>query len=235
MWIIACIVLIGLSWPSWWKHYTIWRWRRKLALNKHCTTFERLFASMDGFALSRRARIGCDAMEYVYGEIEFVPFIALLSLVRPDINTIFYDLGSGTGKAVIACSLVFEVRKSCGIELFYELHHAALKQHRHLSHITQSLQPHHTNNAQRIHFIHDDFLQTDFSDATLIFINATGLFGPTWEALNKKLASMTSPLTVITTSKTLTSETFIVIKKTNVQMSWGIVNAYIHQRLPSST
>ena len=68
------------------------------------------------------ARQKQDAIEYVYGEIEFLPFIALLSLDKPDSKTVFYDLGSGIGKAVLACAMVYPVHKSVGVELLPELY-----------------------------------------------------------------------------------------------------------------
>ena len=36
---------------------------------------------------------------------------------------------------------------------------------------------------------------------------------------------------IITTSKPLISENFVLKKNTKVQMSWGIVPAYIHYRI----
>lgn len=76
-------------------------------------------------------------MEYSYGEIEFFSFIALLSLINPNENTVFYDLGSGTGKAVIACGMVFPVQKSIGIELFPELYLHSCQQVEQLAAIKQ--------------------------------------------------------------------------------------------------
>jgi len=218
--------LIALSYSYWWRKTQIKRWRRTLQLDKHLPIFQRLFAHVDGFALSQKARAQHDAMEYVYGEIDFLAFVALLSLVQPDANTIFYDLGSGTGKAVMACAMVFNVKKSCGIELFHELHHSALKQQQRLVKL-----PSYMKKAQTIHFINHDFLIADFNEATLIFINATGLFGASWEALNDRLAHTAMCQTVITTSKKLTTKAFTVSRITNVQMSWGVVNAYIQHRV----
>ena len=234
MWTIFLLFLIpfALSCPRWWRLFTIQRWRTALALDTHFTAFQLLFADMNGFALSRQARSKRDAMEYVYGEIDFISFIALLSLVKPGSDTVFYDLGCGTGKAVFACAMVFNVQKSCGIELFNELYSAALQQQRRLYHLT-SVPSNPTADylvkAKTIHFIHDNFLHADFNDATLIFINAAGFFGPTWQALNQRLEQITTRVTVITTSKKLTSTAFTMIKMTQVQMSWGVVNAYIHQ------
>ncbi len=203
------------------------RWSNALALDQHDNHYQQLYADIDGFALSRLARMPHDAMEYTYGEIDFISFIALLSLTHPDTNTIFYDLGSGTGKAVVATAMVFNVQKSAGIELFNTLHQAAVKQQQRLQQ-----HPDYQGNAHAIHFINADFLHHDFSDATLIFINATALFGETWIALNQRLTETKPGTTIITTSKKLKSDAFIVKKMTPVSMSWGRVNAYIQQRVP---
>lgn len=175
--------------------------------------------------MSREARAEHDAIEYTYGEIDFIPFIALLSLTKPDEQTIFYDLGSGTGKAVLACAMVFNVQKSCGIEIFPQLHHAALMQQQRLLEL-----PDYKMKAAHIDFINMDFLQTGISDATLIFINTTALFGETWLALNNYLKHVKIYTTIITTSKKLLSDDFVVKRITTVQMSWGLVDAYIQER-----
>lgn len=229
MWIILILLLAvcAISYPRWKRKATITRWRKSLDLDTHYRNYQQLFKDVDGFALSRQARAGHDAMEYTYGEIDFISFIALLSLAKPDNNTIFCDLGSGTGKAVLACAMVFNIKKSYGIELFSTLHHAAIKQQKRL----QRLSDHYSEKATRIHFIHADFLHADFSDATLIIINATAFFGETWITLNQRLKKLKPGTIIITTSKKLSTDVFILKKITTVQMSWGLVNAYIQQRI----
>lgn len=224
--LFSLLILSGLAIPRWWRRLKILRWQRVLALNKHQAVFNRLFAGVDGYTLSRQARKGRDAIEYTYGEIVFVPFISLLSLVKPDSNTVFYDLGSGVGKAVFACAMVFNVNRSCGVELFSTLHDAASEQ---LSRIGQL--PDYQAPAKKIHFINDNFLHTNFSDATLIFINASAFFGETWFLLNQRLAELNPEVTIITTTKKLSSDFFIVTQTTKVQMSWGVVNTYIHRHI----
>lgn len=209
----------------WWRRITIQRWRAALALDKHEPIFAQLYAEVDGFALSRAARDKHDATDYVYGEIDFLSFIALLSLVKPNKKTVFYDLGSGTGKAVLACAMVFDVLESNGIELFGALHNQACNQQEALCSLLA-----YTEIANNIHFIHDDFLQANLNNATLVFINATGFIGETWIAISRRLAAASSCTTVISTSKALKSDAFTVTKITHVQMSWGVVKAYIHQR-----
>lgn len=206
------------------------RWQKSLNLQKHSHAFHQLYQSSNGFLLSQKARREHDLIEYTYGEIEFFSFIALLSLINPDENTVFYDLGSGTGKAVLACSMVFPVRKSIGIELFPELYLHACKQAAHL--VTMK---HYENQAKKIKFILGDFLEVHLKDATLIFINATAFFGSTWNKLGAIVNELPQLNTIITTSKPLSCSNFGVLKQTKVQMSWGVVSAYIHTRKTNLT
>jgi hypothetical protein len=227
-WIVLFLLLaLFIAWYSKHRRQTqINQWMDALHLNKHALIYHRLYKPIDGFSLSLQARLGLDAFEYVYGEIDFMTFIALLSLAKPNQDTVFYDLGSGVGKAVIACAMVFNVKKSCGIELFQTLHQCAETQHQKLSKL-----PTYQKKSDAIHWIHGDFLTMDFSDATLIFINATGFFGEHWEQLNARLTGALSCQTVITTSKKLRSHAFTLTRTTSVRMSWGIVTAYIHHRI----
>lgn len=227
---MALLIIILLALLLLLYHYSkqkraIKRWYHTLSLKEHHTHFHRLYDDLNGFILSKAARKERDAMEYTYGEIDFIAFIALIHSTKPTSETIFYDLGSGIGKAVLACAMVFNVKKSCGIELFDLLHQAALNQQQQLQ-----LLPAYQNKATRICFIQGNFLEIDFSDATLIFINSTAFFGETWELLNQRLEQLNEEVIIITTTKKLISSQFQIIKILKVQMSWGIVTAYIHQK-----
>lgn len=202
------------------------RWKNQHNLTRHFPVYQQLYQPINGFALSRQARRMNDALEYLYGEIEFLPFIALLSLTKPNRQTVFYDLGSGTGKAVIACAMVFPVKKSCGIELFQPLHQAAQSRKNSLSECSG-----YSEAANTVSFIQDNFLNCAWQEATLIFINATAFIGETWSALNQKLQSLAIGTIVITTTKPLCAgDAFELIQTTRVEMSWGWVNAYIQKR-----
>ncbi|MBA2651343.1 MAG: methyltransferase [Tatlockia sp.] len=202
------------------------RWRLALELDKHAPVFQKLYADIDGFALSRQARKEQDAIEYLYGEIIFEPFIALLSLCNPNSSTVFYDLGSGTGKAVLACAMVFDINKSYGIELFPSLNKTALSQQQRLSKIAG-----YQSKADSIRFINNDFLKIDLVEASLIFINSTAFFGESWDAVSRHLEQIKSGALVISTSKSLHSRCFITVRKTEVAMSWGYVTAIIQRRI----
>lgn len=229
-WLYAVIVMLMaaggvLRCPHWVRRYRLWRWRKHLSLDQHQTAHRQLYASVDGYALSLEARKTENAMEYVYGEIKFLPFIALLSLIPLDKNTVFYDLGSGVGKAVLACAMTFHLHKCCGVELFANLHQTACRQRQKLKRL-----PLYHNKANSIHFYHGNFLDVDLQEANVIFINATSFFGETWEKLNQRLDNLTCCHTVITSSKPLISRHYQLAATTKVEMSWGIVAAYIHKR-----
>ena len=207
------------------KQFRIYQWQKSLNLPEHAQAFQELYQNINGFILSKKGRQDHDALDYVYGEIEFLTFIALLSLVNPDEKTVFYDLGSGVGKAVLACAMVFPVRKSVGVEIIPELYFGACKQVRQLANMENYIEQSH-----KIEFILGDFLEVTLEEATIIFINSTALFNPTWEKLCMRLELLENLRTVITTSKTLPSKHFTVVNQTRVKMSWGVVFAYVHVR-----
>ncbi|KTD34430.1 methyltransferase [Legionella moravica] len=213
--------------PKMLRRFKIQRWQHSLNLPKHAQVFKQLYTEVDGFSLSRLARHNQkeDAIEYTYGEIEFLPFIALLSLVSPDCDTVFYDLGCGVGKAVIACGMVYPVRKSIGVEILPELYSSACAQIQKLA-----ANPDYRTQTQCIQFINSDLLDVDLNEATLVFINSTTFFGTTWERVNSMLSHLPQIHTVITTSKPLLNREFTMITRTKLQMSWGIVPAFIHIR-----
>lgn len=220
-----CLALFCLA-KKFWHKLQVWDWKRQLRLPKHLHTLQSISTDIDGFKLSKLARANQDAMEYVYGEIDCISFVALLSLAKPNTATVFYDLGSGIGQTVLACAMIFNVKKSCGIELFPHLHHAAIQQLEQLN-----TWPVYQEISKKIHFICGDFLKTDFADATLIFISATAIFGENWNLLNRRIDSLSSSPTIISTSKPLMSKSYAIIHQTKVQMSWGIVSAYIQTKI----
>ena len=220
------LFLVFFSYRSVLQRYQRWQWQNRLQLKKHLPTLEMISAPINGFELSRLARQDSDAYEYVYGEIDSQSFIALLSLIGPDSSTVFYDLGSGSGKTVLACAMVFEVKKACGVELFPILDQSAKQQLAQLKLLNE-----YQNKAEKVSFICGSFLDIDLSEATIIFISATGLFGETWEKLNYQLEQLTHGPIIVTTSKKLKSKDFTTTHQTRVKMSWGVVNAYIQQSI----
>ncbi|HRD69921.1 MAG TPA: hypothetical protein PK657_07235 [Legionella sp.] len=207
------------------RYLRVKRWKNSLNLREHARVFQNLYQDVDGYGISRKAREKMDAFAYTYGEIDFLSFIALLSLVKPNENSVFYDLGSGTGKAIIAAAMVYPMKKTCGIELFAELHIRACQQKKILTTYER-----YQKVAATVEFIQGDYFLIDMNDATVIFINSTALFGEEFENLSNKLNLLPHLQVIITTSKPLLASNFSPFITTKVQMSWGVVTAYIQLR-----
>src|SRR4051794_33417910 len=88
---------------------------------------ERIFDDVAGYQLSHadRRRLGIEDRSFVYGEIAEGPFLEALAEAKPQAGEVFYDLGSGTGRAVIAAAAAFPFGRAVGIELLEGLVQAA--------------------------------------------------------------------------------------------------------------
>lgn len=168
-----------------------------------------------------RKRLKLDSDAFIYGEIQFLSFFTLLDRVHPQPNEIFYDLGSGTGKAVLAAVLFFDIAKAYGIELLPSLSRVANRQLQKVIEQVSDLPP--------VQFIQGDFLQYDFSDGDIIFVNATCLSYYTWEAMLEKLAKLKPGSRVIVTTKKIQQPQFQLQYQGLDLMSWGMnsVNIYL--------
>ena len=61
-----------------------------------------------------------------YGEVSAASFARCLEWVTPVAGEVFYDLGSGTGKAVLTAAALHPLAAAYGIEIQPRLHEAAL-------------------------------------------------------------------------------------------------------------
>ncbi|MCS5711364.1 hypothetical protein [Candidatus Berkiella aquae] len=151
-----------------------------------------------------------------YGEIELCAFLDLLAQVNPTQQDILYDLGSGAGKTVIAAKLRYPALTVKGIERLEPL-----------CRLAQVVTPPDITN---VYYINHDFLEINFSDATLIFINATGFSHALWEPLMAKLVQLKPTTKIILTSKTLPETAFIQHYAGMEKMNWGLCSTYIYEK-----
>ena len=219
---IAAIGVILLFLPKFHRQWRLWRWRNSLSLNKKKQFFKELFQDVNGFQLSKQARRKNDEMALTYGEIQFESFVALLCQIELNANSIFCDLGSGTGKAIIACSLVFDIKKCIGIELLTPLHEAAMQVKNKLNQIDGI-------KAHKIEYINADFMENMPEDITIVFINASAFFGEMWQKIVERLERLPHLQHIITT-KPIESHTFEVCHHSLITMSWGLVDATIYRK-----
>lgn len=169
--------------------------------------------------------------EFIYGEIDFLSFYTILERTSPSTKDVFYDLGSGSGKAVLSAILFFNVNKSIGIELLPPLYEQSNTQ---LEKAIQQFQQHddekeYLPQMERVQFINDSFLHYDFGDADIIYVAATCLSDPTWNELISRMAGLKPGSRIIVTTRMIHHKQFESIYQGVELMSWGLCPVRIYK------
>lgn len=176
--------------------------------------FDELYEDVGGYkvSLEGRRKLGFHDSAFTYGEVEPEEFIQIINKASPRTGEIFYDLGSGTGKAVILASMFFDFARAIGIEYVHGLHYTALEV------LKKYRQAAGKNNVE---FIQRDFLEHSFSDADIVFAHATCFHEGMMQLLSSKLESLKKGARVITVSKSVDSPLFTLIANRDYQFTWG--------------
>lgn len=197
------------------------------------TIFDTLFSDVNGRSLSLAGRQQHDykSKSFVYGEVVPDSFHEIITETHPQKGQIFYDLGSGTGKAVILAHLLFDFSDAIGIEFVDSLYDASLKvKQRYESEIKPSLEQY--VGDKQINFILGDFLNQDLSNADVIFMNSTCFQDDLMDALDNKLHTNLKPgAQVISLSKSLKSPSFEMWKRRMAEFSWGEATVFFHRKI----
>lgn len=178
------------------------------------------------FPVSIGEAIGWDA-DTIYGEVLFSTLseafdkLRTLNLLPP--GGVFFDLGSGIGKAVIFAALLHDFSECIGIELLPGLHSLACrlqaKYLKHKSHLSSS----------EVAFINADIFSYDWSKASVFFVNATCFDELSFQKIND---SPVRPGTIaITTTKRLKKTQWRLLDSSHKGMTWGKAKVFIHTRL----
>jgi SAM-dependent methyltransferase len=164
-----------------------------------------------------------------YGEIVPASFDAFLRHANPRKGEVFYDLGSGSGKAVIYAALAFDFSKAIGIELVPGLNELARQvlercevEAKRRGHVLPELQ-----------LITGTFETTDLSDAGLIFCHATCI-GTELDRMKSQLEATRPGTRLALVGYRMSSPVFKLLAKTTCELNWGTSNAYIYERTETS-
>lgn len=191
--------------------------------------FDFLFKNINGMAISNaaRAKLSSWYVGHTYGEITYEGFSQILANVKPKKNEVFYDLGSGIGKGVFLAAMLTNFSKVIGIEIIKELYDTSqqiLENYRKL--ILQN-----DPSNKLIKFIHGDFNEVDFSDADVIFINATCMGYELNLPFIRKLEQLKKGTRIITNTISFQSEKYKVNRIGLIAFSWGEEEVFIHEKI----
>lgn len=200
-----------------WKHTRAWKKQFHIVQNVH--EIENQFKNISGFDISRQARLNQPSLELTYGEINLESFLAILSLAKPKPHQHFYDLGCGLGKTVWAAAKTYPFRSCNGVEKIEALFQMSLQQKK------LFMNPFNTP----VKFFNQDILDTHWQESSILFLNVASFVPESWKVIAQKMMNEPSDC-IITLAKCIPHERFN-IQSTHVMTSWGIVRAYVHDRI----
>lgn len=185
--------------------------------------YNQVFSVADGFGVSYNWQdidAGSRNRNLTYGEIDFDGFLQLLYEV-PEITKrrVFYDLGSGVGKVVVAAALLGNFIEVNGIEIVPPLHEQAVMAANHCRAL---------KNLPSINFFQGDFLQGDYTRADLVFTHSTCFSQSLMYALEEALSVLSPGVIVLTVSQSLPKMEIIKVQK--YPFKWGLGTVYFHKK-----
>jgi precorrin-6B methylase 2 len=193
--------------------------------------FEQLYSGFSGYDIARseKERMGRQEAATTYGEVVPTAFYDVMLAAEPKEGEVFFDLGSGTGKATILAALVFPFSRVVGIELLPGLGDAARQVlSRYDAQLRPQLPP--ENQRQRIDFIDGDFLVQDLSEADVLFAHGT-CYGPELMGkLTHKLEELKPGARVVMAGQTLASPELVFQKMKVMKTDWGSALAAVYKR-----
>ncbi|EFJ37956.1 hypothetical protein SELMODRAFT_402649 [Selaginella moellendorffii] len=174
----------------------------------------------------------------IYGEVSFIAFARMLELCVPlamgdssGKGFAFYDLGCGAGRPVfLAPMLRPDCVKSCGIEIIPSMHE--MNQELLLLYKLEVLPYlHPSRRDQDISFVRGDFLQEDWSDADIVFANATCFDDPLFEQLEQRATqTLRNGSIVISVTKRFSGGSWELVQRQEMKMSWAPAIVHVQRK-----
>lgn len=208
-------------------------WSSTLHYDRCLKIFQNIYKDVNATAISLKDREELspkDNMAYIYGEVTFYSFVTILEKTEPQPGEIFYDLGSGGGKAVFIAGLVFDFAKVVGIERLKGLYDLTVKLKEKLLTMPE-LKTYFPNKNLQIEFINSDFLEVDISEVNVLFINATCFKHTFWDAIIGKLVKLKAGTKVIVSGNYLNVGGYELIYSGQHLMSWGMSSINIYKKI----
>jgi len=197
--------------------------------------FKELFNSISGSELSNieRKKKNLVSSEFTYGEIEYPYFVALLKMVAKGTGGVFWDLGCGTGKPLIAAALgSHSFSKICGVELLEGLCNAAKKV---VEEYIQKAIYNNIDTKERLEslftVVQNDMLKVDWSDGDVIYAASICFPEELLKALCEKGKLLKKGARIITLKNWEEPKYYKVLHCLRVKMTWGKNRIYILERI----
>ena len=197
------------------------------------TLFNFLYSDINGYSLSHKAREAHDDKEIIkellYGEVPFAVWREIVEKTNPKKDGVFFDLGSGTGRVVMESHIVFDFKKSIGVELLKGLHDKACEVK---DKFEKFVKPKILNQLKdrELQFVNANIFEVDLQEADLIFMNHPFKDRELFEKLEEKFLKELKPQTkIVTTIRSLNNRAFKDLGSKKYEFSWGESTIYFHE------
>ncbi len=195
--------------------------------------FHSLYSNVNGYAVSNAAiennRNKDGKNNFLYGEFPLITWYAIVKKANPKKDGVFFDLGSGVGRAPILSHLIFDFKKSIGIELLEGLHNKACELKERLEKTSYPKFDSYLKDRE-LSLINRNIFDVDLSEADFLFINYPLRGEKSFLQLEEKLRRELKPKTkIVTTIRKLNSKDFKMFCSTNYKFSWGRASAYFYE------
>jgi Histone methylation protein DOT1 len=189
--------------------------------------FKSVFSSVEGSSISQseRKRLNCSGKsEFTYGEIDFVHMAPVFGLCNPRPGEVFWDLGCGAGKCMVAMGLLYpELAKVCGVEYLDKLYESCKNTVDHLNNLNSQL--------PEFKVFHGDMLKVDWSDADILFSSSICFPNELIEGILEKCHSLKKGARFITLKSFPSNDIFEVKYSIRVKMTWGKTGVYVLEKI----
>lgn len=179
---------------------------------------DQIYGEMSGYSMSEKERKFFEEQKEspTYGEITRQGIEKLRELSSPTNQDVFYDLGSGIGRACMEIAIFWPVKKVVGIELSKTRFELALQAQKKLAQLN-----YHLPRNKKLIFKQQNILNADLSDATIIYMCSTCYPDALMQTLVEKFARL-RPGVKIFSQKPLPSHAGIkFIGSYTIEMSWS--------------
>ena len=180
-------------------------------------------------SLDERQRLSIKDDVFVYGEIIYPTFALMLKLAEPKPGEVFYDLGSGSGKAVLLTSMLYDLSKAVGVEYLAPLYELSTKK---LNLLT--VHPDFARLSKKrfnVQFYNQDLFEFNIEDADIIYMNATCFIGDNWTNAVSKFTTLKRGTRIILTTKSLPEDSYKRIFSELMPMSWGTCTLGVYEKI----
>jgi SAM-dependent methyltransferase len=174
-----------------------------------------LYKGVDGFEISRaeEQRVRASRSSATYGEIMPASTFRLLEELELGDRDVFYDLGCGVGKVVVAAALATCARRCVGIEL------AAGRLACARAIATRAAREGHFA-RRRVLLRHADIARSSLDDATVLYTCSTAFPTPFTRALMRRVAAIGRPVTFVSAQVLDAHPAFRLQRTLRLDMSW---------------